>query len=137
MLQGRSHHNKNKTYIKKDISNMNPRSTSRERSPTRTQDLPQERGYQQQEHKDFLKREDFNTKITRINPREMSPTIPRTSGKIPTKAQGQNQNQRGGERDETQNSEIHEAKWEVESVLNNELERLFYRELGHLKRWDH
>ena len=47
---------------------------------------------------------------TRIYPKKKSPTIPRSSGKIPTKAQGQEQNLRGGERGEHQNYEPHEVE---------------------------
>ena len=36
-------------------------------------------------------------------------------------------------REDTQKCEIHEAKWEVASVWNNEVERSFYRWLGRLR----
>ena len=54
----------------------------------------------------------------------MSPTYIRTSGKIPTKAQGQKQSIRGGEREETQNSEIHEANLAHTRYDTNDQEHL-------------
>jgi hypothetical protein len=55
----------------------------------------------------IILREDLQ--YTRINPKEKSPTIPRSSGKIPTKAQGQEQTLREDKRERLQKSEIHEA----------------------------